>query len=372
MKKILLSIIIPVYNSEKSIKKCISSIVKQKRDDVEVIIVDDGSSDNTANIIKEMIVNQEKFVYIYQENKGSGEARNKGIEAAKGEFVTFVDSDDYVTENFLSNICHIIASKTNLDLIVWGYNIYYKEEEKTVERMPTITGEVNGKDYLRYIIGACGGGAGPVCCKAYRRGFVITNNLKFGEYKTAEDGHYNTKCLLYVQKIYVADFVGYVYIKEDYILHSRKLFFNRPHFFESSVNVTVDRLKLLSEAIDKQKLEDGYRKKYIEQRWISFENINQQNSLYNINIFNKLKVNKMIINTLISEEMFDEGTQEQKKVVKLIDANNQFKGIKLWCWNCRYRGYTKGAIIYLIAGIVFAKETKRGKLIRKVLKGKRV
>lgn len=98
------SIIIPVYNTEKFIKKCLLSILLQTYENYECIIVDDGSTDKSILIAKDTIGNDSRFIFLEQENGGQGSARNLGINHAKGKYLSFIDSDDYVEINFLENL----------------------------------------------------------------------------------------------------------------------------------------------------------------------------------------------------------------------------------------------------------------------------
>lgn len=98
------SVIIPVYNSEKTLRRCIDSLVRQGRPDAEIILVNDGSTDGSEELILDYKNKYPQIVYICQENGGPSRARNTGLCHAKGEYVTFVDSDDYVTESYFSTL----------------------------------------------------------------------------------------------------------------------------------------------------------------------------------------------------------------------------------------------------------------------------
>lgn len=102
----MVSIIVPIYNAEKFIYRCLSSVKEQTYTEWEAILVDDGSTDNTAEIIYNIIRGDTRFKYLYKENGGVSSARNKGIECAKGRYVLFLDSDDELTTNCLENIVH--------------------------------------------------------------------------------------------------------------------------------------------------------------------------------------------------------------------------------------------------------------------------
>ena len=93
-KSVKVSIIVPVYNSEKYISTCIDSLINQSLENIEIILVDDGSMDNSGKICDMYSETDARIISIHQENRGVSAARNKGIEQCRGEFVTFVDSDD--------------------------------------------------------------------------------------------------------------------------------------------------------------------------------------------------------------------------------------------------------------------------------------
>lgn len=129
----MISIIIPVYNSGKYLRKCLDSIKNQTKKEFEVIIIDDGSTDNSYNIINEYL-NDERFKVIKQENHGIGYSRNVGIEKSTGKYLVFIDSDDYVELNFLE-LMFKKAEKDNLDIVVCDYieeNIENNKQKKVI------------------------------------------------------------------------------------------------------------------------------------------------------------------------------------------------------------------------------------------------
>jgi len=111
----MVSVIIPVYNGERTIKKAIESVFFQNYKDWEIIIVDDGSTDKTSQIIKEL--KSEKIRYFYQKNQGRSKARNKGILLAKGEYIAFLDSDDVWLEEHLQKEIKVLESHPNVSLV---------------------------------------------------------------------------------------------------------------------------------------------------------------------------------------------------------------------------------------------------------------
>ena len=103
MKKI--SVIVPIYNVEKYIKRCLDSILMQKYQNLELILINDGSTDNVEEIIKTYIEKYPNIIkYIKKENTGLSDTRNTGMEIATGDYIMFVDSDDYISQNLLNNL----------------------------------------------------------------------------------------------------------------------------------------------------------------------------------------------------------------------------------------------------------------------------
>lgn len=124
MKKV--SVIVPVYNVEKYIDKCLASLVKQTLKDIEIIIVNDGSPDNSQVIIDKYVKKYPKLVKSYiKENGGQGSARNLGLENATGEYISFVDSDDWLDYNALSEMYNL-AKKTNSDIVICDMIDHYE------------------------------------------------------------------------------------------------------------------------------------------------------------------------------------------------------------------------------------------------------
>lgn len=114
------SVIIPIYNSESYLSKCLTSLMQQSLKNVEFILVDDGSTDSSNKIIKKYIEEDSRFYLIAQKNSGVGAARNSGIKQAKGEYISFVDSDDYIESNMLEDM-YSNARLKNADIIVCRY-----------------------------------------------------------------------------------------------------------------------------------------------------------------------------------------------------------------------------------------------------------
>lgn len=124
--KELISVIIPVFNAEKSIKQTLISILNQTYDNLEILVIDDGSTDRTAGIIK--AIKDPRIVYIFQHNQGPASAKNTGIKKFSGEWLIFVDADDLIEKSAIEKL-HSFATKKKSDLVIYSYARINKENE---------------------------------------------------------------------------------------------------------------------------------------------------------------------------------------------------------------------------------------------------
>lgn len=129
-EKNLFSIIVPVYNVEKYLDKCLASILRQTFKNFECIIIDDGSPDNSSAIIDKYVKQDQRFKVLHQKNMGVSAARNAGLDIAKGEYVVFVDSDDYIADDYLEKFALKIAD-TDADIVICGLIEVYKDYERS-------------------------------------------------------------------------------------------------------------------------------------------------------------------------------------------------------------------------------------------------
>lgn len=206
-----ISVIVPVYNTEKYLKKCLESIINQTYQDFEVIIVNDGAIDNSQKIIDEYIEKyQTKIKCLNKENGGLSSARNVGIEVAKGDYIIFVDSDDYLETTLLEQMLPYIQK--NIDLVKYKL-IKINEENKELERIdgPTfdeVTGEEGfNKLVFNDIL------LEPACLYLYKKDIFIKNELRFLENTYHEDFGLIPIILLNAKKMVSIDFYGYYYVQ---------------------------------------------------------------------------------------------------------------------------------------------------------------
>lgn len=178
MEIIKISVIVPVYNVEKYLKQCIDSIVNQTLKEIEIIIVNDGSTDKSREIL-DNYSNDSRVTIIDKENEGLGAARNTGLKLAKGEYIYFLDSDDYIELDMLEKLYNLSTTK-NADIVQCGMRRFYEDSDKeefifyNQELMIEIhSSESIVKKYLKYEI------PGYVHNKIISRELLRKNNILF-------------------------------------------------------------------------------------------------------------------------------------------------------------------------------------------------
>lgn len=126
------SVIVPVYNAAAFLEKCVNSILEQSYRNIELILVNDGSTDASADICERYAEKDSHVVYVFQENSGVSAARNRGLDVATGDYIVFVDSDDKLKENAIELLCNHIKEK-NADLAICGYELVYPKHVQPME-----------------------------------------------------------------------------------------------------------------------------------------------------------------------------------------------------------------------------------------------
>ncbi|MCY3036068.1 MULTISPECIES: glycosyltransferase family 2 protein [Aerococcus] len=209
------SIIMPVYNVENYLERSINSILNQSYKDWELIIVNDGSKDSSKKICEEFANNDNRIKLINQKNQGSGVARAKALENAKGDYIVFVDPDDFTVENSLTAINAIIEkNKEKPDIIFCGYNEIAKNK---AGKNITITHRYdNNKLLTEDAIGSSFKIIESVSIKSlwnkvYSRDFLFRNNVNFSDQRVGQDALFNFTAYKYITKIYISTDIIYNY-----------------------------------------------------------------------------------------------------------------------------------------------------------------
>ena len=234
-----ISIIIPVYNAQKYIKKCIESIKNQTFKDIDIILIDDGSTDNSGSICDEYAMQDSRIRVFHKENGGVSSARNLGIEKAIGDYIMFVDADDYLKQNCLEECIKIITAYNKIDVL--KFNFIKKTDH--IEFKHSFNINTNYlyvyNDYIKlYECVFLHDDLCPVWAALFKRELV--KNLKFDEsIKLGEDFKFFIQALLVSNNIYVDDNAYYYY----YVNHN-----SATHYFDIN-----KKIKLLEDGISVNK-----------------------------------------------------------------------------------------------------------------------
>ena len=208
--EVKISIIVPIYNSEKYLKKCIDSLLNQKLKEIEIILIDDCSTDDSRRIINDYAIkNPDRLVFEFlNKNQGQVHARNIGIEKASGEYILFVDSDDYID----LAMCECLYEELNeekYDIIC--FDIFKIINNKRIEKKLDYDKSINGiidENKREKLFNS----SGYFSTRMYKRKMLIDNNIRFPEKINYEDSLFNTLTLLYAQSVAKIDKPLYYYV----------------------------------------------------------------------------------------------------------------------------------------------------------------
>lgn len=183
------SVIVPVYNVEKYIAQCVESVLTQNYEDFELILVDDGSTDASGKICDHFAASDSRIQVIHKKNGGASDARNAGIKAATGDYLLFLDSDDFwQTERVLDHIFHML-DRTGVTVVQFGHEVFLHNENTIVKGLPRNYSIYNGKsiDEMLWELVHKGGLAISACSMAISRNFILENELFFKKNLKTED-----------------------------------------------------------------------------------------------------------------------------------------------------------------------------------------
>lgn len=175
------SIIVPMYNCQDTIVRCVDSLILQSEKDIEIILVDDGSKDNTLKICREKSKTDNRIIIFSKENGGVSSARNYGIKNATGDFLLFCDSDDTVETNWCEKL---LENSSEEVLSICGYNRYINEQYNNSVTIQSDEAFIDSKDFLSIGYGIQ---LGSTCNKCFSRNIVLNNELFFDETTSFEE-----------------------------------------------------------------------------------------------------------------------------------------------------------------------------------------
>lgn len=212
-----ISVVVPVYNVEKYLEKCLQSLIEQCYSDMEIVVVDDKSTDRSLCIAKKYEKYNNVKVISKEKNTGLSDSRNVGIRESRGQYIMFLDSDDYVEDGCIFKIQEIVKKENEPDIVYFGYS---EEYESTNEKYIKY-GYVSQKDKIytgeefaiaelkqRNLYAAA-------CFGIYNREFIVRNNLYFESCLLHEDELWTPQVILRANKVYTSDYVFYHYLRRN-------------------------------------------------------------------------------------------------------------------------------------------------------------
>ena len=233
------SVIVPIYNGEKFLRKCLDSIVNQTLKDIEIILVNDGSVDESYKICQEYAKKDHRIILRNQKNKGSANARNQGMKLASGQYIGFVDSDDFIDSTMFSKL-YEKAKKYNADIVNCDcmrnendYIIENKVEKDLVydkEMIDDFLLQSNTTTLLWF-----------TCRNIYRRSLLENNNIKYIEGNIIEDSIFNLTALMSADIFYAVDAPLYHYMENP---DSQVMSNSQPLLLEKLENVYNEKLSV--------------------------------------------------------------------------------------------------------------------------------
>jgi len=289
-----ISVIVPVYNVENYLSSCLRSLTNQTYTNYEVILVNDGSDDNSLETCEYFSNNYNNFKFYTQSNKGVSAARNFGIKNAKGDWLTFVDADDLVNTNYLKILADGI-SNPKVDFVVGGITIDYISEGYSIVNYPSKHNYSSSKTIQEKLYNIEKNGLlNPPVSKLYKIDIIRDKNIEFNEQlRNGEDLVFNCQYFEHINDVMLLNNAPYFYIKRDIISSVNR--------YDKQLNkmvyiCNIERYKLYEklDMFSKNKYFNLYKEKYVDYILSLIPNMYRKDS--NLNSLDKFKQFKNILN----------------------------------------------------------------------------
>lgn len=251
------SIIIPIYNVEKYLERCLSSIKKQDFCDFEVIMVDDGSSDGSGKIAQKFAEKDSRFILYTHENLGTSETRNFALRQSRGEYISFIDSDDYIAPNFISSL-YYAAKNSNSDVTMCGFSIHYEQNGK-IKPMKSLKAGEYSKDEAMGLLLRDKEIRFFIWNKLWRTELIKVNNITFRD-MYYEDILFCTTVFNMINKLTAIDLSGYFYSR-------RTKTFLEQSMSDRRINDYIYTVEYLRNFLEKNSIYEKYKRSFRVHSW---------------------------------------------------------------------------------------------------------
>lgn len=302
MKEELITIIIPIYNAEKSIEKCVNSIIKQKYRNIEILLINDGSKDKSLDICKILKSRDNRIILIDKENEKVSKTRNRGIQEAKGKYIMFVDSDDYINEDMVKEMAKGIEE---FDICTCNYNYVDNNKEIVRSKLSSFSTDENNR-YIEILQRDLL--FNPLWNKIYKTKIIKENNIKFEpNIQVGEDYLFNIDYMKHIQNAnYISDPM-YNYVIQYNSLSKR--------FVERSIKEEMKIPRNLKKYYEEQK----YNMQYVYNQYIEILKSNILNLMVGEKDRNEIK-------KLIGEYIYEikKDGIDKEKIDSLLTTENKF------------------------------------------------
>lgn len=224
-----ISVIVPVYKAENYLHRCVDSLLAQTFQDFEILLVDDGSPDCSGEICDEYARKDKRVRVFHKENGGVSSARNLGLDNARGEWICFVDSDDWVEEDMLATICSLIQSKGQIDILFFGFQYDYPQAQ--IGKKQEVKKEMKYAycDTIETILRSCYwlekmGAFGWTCNKMFRWEIIQSNKIRFDETVSLHEDHlFTLDYVRYVKNLVMMPYYPYHYrVLDDSLMNKKR------------------------------------------------------------------------------------------------------------------------------------------------------
>lgn len=242
-----ISVIIPAYNSKKTIERCLNSILSQSYTNFEILVINDGSTDTTSKVL-EKYQNVKNIKIFNQSNQGVSRSRNLGISNAEGDYIAFVDADDYVEKEYLQDLLN--GMKEDVDLSIVGLKHIYPQDPDKRREETYYDGKFSSTEVLNFLF-FNNGPQGYLWNKLWRKEIISNNHLALDpEINILEDAQFTVKYLLHARKVNIQNKRDYCYVHEGDTLTSGMSFTKQNTKYISTYETMIKSMKDTIKVVD--------------------------------------------------------------------------------------------------------------------------